>query len=67
MKKICNSCGKEFDENALMHTHTSENGTEYFICDEVTVVSAKTAVFLTMRKILTVCVNSAVTRTALKR
>lgn len=34
MKKICNSCGKEFDENVLMHTHTSENGTEYFICDD---------------------------------
>lgn len=34
MKKICNSCGKEFDENALMHTHTAENGTEYLICDK---------------------------------
>lgn len=34
MKIICNSCGREFDENTQMYTHTTENGTEYTVCAE---------------------------------
>lgn len=34
MKFICNSCGREFDENTQSYTHTAENGTEYTVCEE---------------------------------
>ena len=32
--KVCNLCGKEFDDAADMNVHTAENGTEYYICGE---------------------------------
>lgn len=31
--KICNLCGKEFDENEKMYPHTAENGVEYYLCE----------------------------------